>query len=136
MASRRSSSFLSIEAFPSLSSVFLTLPKVELLPAGDAGDRDLRFRCELREGWHLAVAEERTVPALGVEGGEIVDLAWPEPVDLIESEGGEAVRGLVGAIEARGKLRRDAPRVRLLFRFEACGVGRCLPIQEIELGIV
>ena len=98
------------------------------------GTREFILTCRLKGGWHLSVGDE--TPAIGVEGVEVVEVAWPRPSVVAVLADGEELRGFEGSVEVRGRLRASADGGRISFRFEACGEGRCLPLAEMELGSI
>jgi uncharacterized protein YyaL (SSP411 family) len=112
-------------------AAFAEVPTVRLDAAGE-GAVEFLVSFRIKEGWHLAVSDGS--PALGVAGAEVLEVAWPEASVVERLPGGEELRGFVGAVEIRGRLRREGEEVHLSLRFEACGEGRCRPAAEIELG--
>jgi uncharacterized protein YyaL (SSP411 family) len=109
---------------------FAEVPALRLSAAGE-GDVEFVVSFRLKEGWHLAVSDGS--PALGVAGGEVLEVTWPEASVVERLPDGEELRGFEGAGQVRGRLRGAASEIRLSFRFEACGEDRCLPAAEIEL---
>ncbi|HLF55225.1 MAG TPA: hypothetical protein VI942_00125, partial [Thermoanaerobaculia bacterium] len=102
-------------------------------PADERGFRAFRLRMRLKDGWHLAI--EGGLPRLEGSGATLERMEWPTARPLGEIEGEAKVPGFAGAVEVRGRVRLEAPRAALLLRFVACGEGRCLPVEEIEIAL-
>jgi hypothetical protein len=110
-------------------------PPVVTLGEADAdGWQPFVLRFAVRSGWHLAV--EAGLPTLAGAGASLQRIEWPtgRPPGA-DGPGDPKLPVFEGAVEVRGRLRREAPRATLGLRFVACGEGRCLPPAEVEVPV-
>jgi len=93
--------------------------------------RPFVLRISVRNGWHLASAEDS--PRLVGAGVELEQVDWPAPKRF--GEGEEASFGHEGSIEVRGRLRIVGMPGRLILGYTACGEGSCRPPSKIEIPV-
>ena len=124
----------SMESFSAAGLAAIEAPVVTLGDGDAEGWKPFVLRLTVRNGWHLAV--DTGLPSLGGAGATLARVEWPTGRPLgSQGPGDPKLPIFEGALEVRGRLRRDAPRAALVLRFVACGEGRCLPPAEIEVPI-
>jgi uncharacterized protein YyaL (SSP411 family) len=110
-------------------------------PAEERGWRPFRLHLDIAPGWHLqanpASAAYLVATALGAEGAELRDLAYPAGDTVRAAFAEEPLAVYQGQVEIRGAWRPQGPpdrgdnpaggKPRLVLTYQLCDHARCLP---------